>query len=336
MRVGVIGINYKSSDLNLRELIAKRCQMCFSNESDEAARLCCVVLSTCNRTEIYFSAADLTEAHSDILHLLRQDISEPFEHALYSYFGSDCFLHLATVTAGMDSIILAESEIQRQVKIAYENALLHRFLPSVMHFIFQKSLKIGKKVRCSFPILQSKNTLESTLFDLAGHFVADMSEAAILFIGNSEINRKIIHFFKKKEKHRITVCTRGLMSAEELVQNYNIKTVDWSQLSHWKDYEIVICGTNRPDYLLKPEHISSDSRTKIVFDLSLPRNVDPRLSRNPQITLMNIEELGQLIDKKRIIHLKEISASEELINSHVERYCALLHEKENRSVLCTV
>lgn len=334
MRAGVIGINYKSSDLNLRELIARRCQICFGAESKDAERLCCVVLSTCNRTEIYFSAPDLTEAHSEILHLLRQDISVPFEHALYSYFGIDCFMHLATVTAGMDSIILAESEIQRQVKISYENAVLHRFLPSVMHFIFQKSLKIGKKIRCSFPILQSKTTLEGIIFDLAGHFVEEPREASLLFIGNSEINRKIIHFFKKKECHRITVCTRGLVSAEELVLSYNIKTADWSDISRWKEYDIVICGTNRQDYLLKPEHLSDNSRTKIIFDLSLPRNVDPRLSRHPQITLMNIEELGQLIDKKRINHLKEIAASEELISSHVERYSALLHEKENRSLSC--
>ena len=123
MRIGVLGINHKSSELPVREMLARACLCKFAKQAEIAQELYCVVLSTCNRTEIYFSADDLAVAHTLILSCLREEVPEPFEHKLYTYFGFDCFLHLAMVTSGLDSVILGESEIQRQVKIAYETTL---------------------------------------------------------------------------------------------------------------------------------------------------------------------------------------------------------------------
>ncbi len=91
MRVGVVGINFKTSPLEIREKLAKACHYCFSAQALSPKREGTVLLSTCNRTEIYFSAEDLAEAHSDILNVLREFIDAPFEQKLYSFFGPDCF-----------------------------------------------------------------------------------------------------------------------------------------------------------------------------------------------------------------------------------------------------
>jgi len=139
MRIAVLGINHKSSDLELREQLARVVQRSLLGESPIAEKLGLVVLSTCNRTEIYFSQEDLAAAHTELLAHLRSEIPVPFEHKLYSYFGADCFTHLALVTAGLDSLIPCETEIQRQVKMAYAHGCLYRKLPSAVHFLFQKS-----------------------------------------------------------------------------------------------------------------------------------------------------------------------------------------------------
>ncbi|HSW87186.1 MAG TPA: glutamyl-tRNA reductase [Rhabdochlamydiaceae bacterium] len=328
MRVGLVGISYKSSDLYLRELLAKACQQCFGGESSHADRLNCVLLSTCNRTEVYFSAEDLAEAHSEILHLLRSWIDLPFEHKLYSYFGEDCFNHLALVTTGLDSVIIAESEIQRQVKEAYENACLYHHLPSCIHFMFQKSLKIGKWIRASSALVRTNVSLEGMIFELGQALFKNIKESSVLFIGNSEINRKIIRYFKLKGIDHLSLCTRGLVSAQEMSQEYRLHLLEWSNMSDWQDFDLVVCGTNQHEYLIHPGQMRyHPAKNQVIFDLSMPRNVDPRLNRDPLITLLNIDELGRLIDKKQQWHQLEIIQSEEAIKKAVERQLELFDRK---------
>ena len=196
MHIGVLGINHKSAEIWTRELVSKACQKRLVCESSVAEKFCCVLLSTCHRTEIYFSAENLAEAHSELLNVLREEISIPFEHKIYSYFGLDCFTHLAHVTSGLDSVIIAESEIQRQVKVAYEGAQLHYRLPSCLHFLFQKCLKVGKEVRSKTILSQGQVTIAKILFNISSHLLKNLSELPVLFIGNSEINRKMISYFK--------------------------------------------------------------------------------------------------------------------------------------------
>lgn len=332
MRVGVLGINYKSSDLQLREFLAKACQTSFGNESFFSSQFKVVLLSTCNRTEIYFSAEDLAQVHSELLAILRGKIELPFEHKLYSYFGVECFAHLATVTSGLDSVIIAETEIQKQVKTAYENACLYYTLPSCLHFMFQKCLKIGKEMRSSFPLSRGGVTLEGMIFHLSKLLLKDMKKTSVFFLGNSEINRKILSYFVRKGVGPITLCTRAPHSAKELKDNYSIQLVDWSSLSSWKDYDLVICATNQQEYLLFYEQADFTCKTRLVCDLGIPRNADPYLKQHPGITLFNVEELGRLIDQKQDYRKKEIESSAEKIRFFVEKQFGLFHNKQKKDV----
>src|SRR5580704_12720984 len=101
MRVGVVGINYKLADVKLREELARACHRCFSFGQNIHTKHTFILLSTCNRTEVYFHSEDLPEAHSCLLSILRSEVDEDFDQKLYSYFGPDCFLHLCRVTAGL-------------------------------------------------------------------------------------------------------------------------------------------------------------------------------------------------------------------------------------------
>jgi glutamyl-tRNA reductase len=332
MQIGVLGISYKSAEIGIREFVSKACLKRISRDSQMAENYRCVVLSTCNRTEIYFSAENLAEAHSDLLNILRDEIAVPFEHKLYSYFGADCFLHLAQVTAGLDSAIIAESEIQRQVKLAYEQTLLHFRLPSCMHFLFQKSLKLGKEVRSRLSLSENQVTIAKMLFQLSDHLLKDLSEAPVLFIGNSEINRKVIAYFKRKGIHRIALCTRSLHSASEMAERDKMTLLPWGRLAEWQEYPLVICASNAPHYLVdRPGHALS---TRLIFDLSMPRNVDPALSRHPSLALINMEELSGMIENQQTKNVIEIHRAEAIILEGVHRYLYAFREKEKRVYLC--
>lgn len=324
MRVGVVGISFKSSELSLRELLAKAFERCFAGEEHWNT----VLLMTCNRTELYFSGEDLPEMHSEILTRLRKVVSAPFEHKLYSYFGGECFTHLATVASGFDSAILAETEIQRQVKFAYTSACLRSVLPSCLHFMFQKCLKIGKWVRTTMPMTDSQAGLEKLIFQLSRLLLPEKGSPSVLFIGNSEINRKILSYVRSKGMEKITLCTRALHNAKEL----GVRTVSWEELPRWHSYDIVISGTiQHQDYLLSSKMLPQEPQNRLIFDLSVPRNVDPLLQRHPNIQLYNIEELSQLIDNKRRISHTEIQHVETCIRQQVEKQLFLFQNKERKA-----
>ncbi len=328
MQIGVLGVNHKSSKISVRECMAKACQNKISKESLIAERFSCVVLSTCHRTEIYFSAPNLAEAHSEILQVLRREIALAFEHELYSYFGFDCFLHLGYVVSGLDSVIIAESEIQRQVKVAYEQSQWYYPLPSCLHFLFQKSLKIGKEIRGNILLSQGKMNIPKMLFHISGHVVKNLPQESILFIGNSEINRQVMNFFRAKGINRISLCTRGTSAWEETA------TLPWEERVRWGEFSIVICGSNAPHYAIEPFQREHPVQTRLIFDLSVPRTVSPELARHPLLTLLNMEEIGQMLDQYQTKNGGEIQCAEQRILERVEGYLLSFREKAERALLC--
>lgn len=331
MDVGVIGINHKSAELALLEDFSKVCQRHFGQKG--AHNFPFILLSTCNRCEIYFSSEELCETHSYLLNVLREDISYPFEHNLYSYFGKDCFFHLACVTSGMDSAIIGESEIQGQVKRAYEMASLAKFntLSYELHFLFQKSLKIGKEVRTRLSLTPALTTIEEAVLGASTHLLDNHTHLKILLVGLSEINQKVLKKFKKKGFNDITICNRTLEKAISM----GLPFLHWEDLFHkWYDFDLVIFGTKSPEYLLTLESLPTKATRNVIIDLSMPRNVDPKLSKQSGITLLNLENLAKSINRKRKIQREMMARAEKKFIAHeIEKQMFLFEGKENRVFL---
>lgn len=276
LSIGVLGINFKTADLQLREAIARGAQS-LSGERAIFFRHPQVLLSTCNRTEVYFSAEDLASAHSDLLAHLRMQVADPFEHRLYSYFGIDCFAHLCRVAAGLDSAIFAETEIQRQVKVAYAQA---GHLSSSLHYAFQKALKVSKVIRSEHRLERGVPTLYGVLWRLA-----EWKNKRILLVGYSEINRGFASFLMHKGIDGFFLCTRN----PKLVRLEGAHVRDRSVLHSWQEYDLIVCASKTEQFLITGQGHSRHC----IFDLSVPRNVDPEVGKTA--TLYNID---QLIEQK--------------------------------------
>lgn len=321
MRIGVLGINHKLADLKLRELLAKACQRRFGPGNAIHGDKPFVLLSTCNRTEVYFSAFDLADRHSYLLHILRQEVHEEFDQKLYSYFGQDCFSHLSRVTAGLDSAILAETEIQGQVKVAYEMAAEYAVLPSEIHFLFQKSLKIGKHIREKLQMGRGMPDIEHALLHLGSQFFPSVKDAKVLFVGASAINQKIIHFFYNKGLSNLTLCNRSLKPGQ-------ISILPWNQLSRWPEFDWVIFGTKSGEYLIHKEDLPDRFERKLVIDLCVPRNVDPALGREQKITLMNIDQINCTLHTRRQQMSHLLMQADGLISEAASKQVCLFNERE--------
>ncbi len=311
LKIGVIGLNHKTAGLALREAMAKGAAALGGDKAIFFPHPI-VLLSTCNRTEIYFGGDDLTAAHSDLLNTLRRQIPDAFEHCLYSYFGIDCFEHLGRVTAGLDSAIVAETEIQRQVKIAYAKATEFCSLPSCMHYVFQKSLKIGKFIR---------NRLEMDLeipplFQAIWALSEDLYTKRILLIGHSEINRKIARALFQKGLHNIALATQN----PSAVSLPGVSPCSRDELERWHDYDVIICASFSDRYLLS----GTASSNQIIFDLSVPRNVDPTMQGGK---LYNIEEVNQWIEQRRALQIDKVTECLDLLRQETIRTAKAYRQK---------
>lgn len=272
---------------------------------------------------------DLAETHSYILQILREEIPEEFDQKLYSYFGFDCFYHLARVTSGLDSAIIAESEIQGQVKTAYETATSYIQLPLEMHYLFQKSLKIGKQVRSDIPLKPGLPDLEDAIFQTVFYFFKQQDPIRILFVGTSSINEKVLTFLQTKNCGHITICNRSLEAAEEFSSKYGVQQLQWSNLSNWHAYDCVIFGTKSTDFLIDNQNVPVNlSNEKLIVDLCVPRNVHPAVTSNPKITLLNIDQINRRLKIRKQKIVNALAKAEDLVALQAKKQIELFKKKE--------
>lgn len=300
MRIGVLGLNHRSASLAVREHFAR------AIEALECETHSIVCLSTCNRSEVYFSSNDPSELHEILLGQMRGSLSFEFEQYLYTFFGKDCFHHLARVVTGLDSAQVGECDIQRQVRNAYENGKEHRILSSELHFVFQKCFKIAKHIRTTYATEQWSVDLPHVIKSLLSNYEAKR----LLFVGFSDINRRIMKRLGKN--YEIELVT----SAED---------VPYPKVSHpvWDSYEVVVFGTKSPGYILEG---ALTSLPKVMLDLSVPRNVDPSLCLASD--LYNIDQLQAKCRQQQKRVATAIQQCEEEIASLIERQRTLYYQRE--------
>ncbi len=326
MRIGVVGINHKLADLSLRETLAKAFHKLFgANHTDFSY----IMLSTCNRIELYFSSSDLAETHTSILSLLKREIKQDCDQKLYSYFGMECFFHLSKVAAGFDSAIMAETEIQAQVKQAYEHAQKAKTLPSTLHSLFQKSIQISKFIRSKYNLGRGMPDIEHAIFQTGTHYFKTPKDKSILFIGSSAINKKVLHYLHHKGCKDITLCNRTEETAEKIVEEYSISLLPFEELHRWIEFDWVILGTSAPHYLIDEQNLK-ETNPKLIIDLSLPRNADPRIGQHPKLQLLNIDQINRMLKFRRKWIDSTFTEAEKEISSLVNKQLLLQLDRQSK------
>lgn len=337
MRIGVLGINHKLADLKLREQLAIACQRRFHAFSPLKLDHPFILLSTCNRTELYFCGEDLATTHTLFLQELKEEVPGDFEQKLYSFFGQDCFFHLAKVAAGLDSAIFGETEIQGQVKHAYEGATKHTKLPYPLHFLFQKSLKIAKNLRTAYLFDRTTQALEQAVYQTGMSRFPEHTSPSILIVGASSINQNVLSHLKRKGCKNITLCNRTSAKAEQLSRQFQVPLHSWDKLDQWHSFDWIILGTKAPDYLIRKECLNAPFRNeKLLIDLGLPRNADPQIAQDSRIHLFNIDQINTIVRSgQKQLNDEKIHAESTILEA-VAKHTSLFQIKTNFNPLLKI
>ncbi|HEX3511179.1 MAG TPA: glutamyl-tRNA reductase [Solirubrobacteraceae bacterium] len=331
-----LGISHKTAPVALRERLAFT-----EREASEFARAAtetravreAVVISTCNRTEIYLVVGDAVEAESDILGLLagraRIRLTELAE-AIYSPRNCDTARHLYNVTAGLDSMIVGEAEIQGQVRRAHEGAVAVGATGPLTNRLFAAALTTGKRVRTETSIGASRVSVPSVAIDLAQGLLGDLAERHVVILGAGETSELMARALSEQGAGTIFLANRHADRALSLAERVGGSVVGLEELPEQLVLaDIVLCSTSSPHPIVGREELElvmngRSGRPLLLIDVAVPRDVDPACGQLDGVTLYDIDDLQASVARNLSTREEELPAAREIVEQEIHRFARWL------------
>jgi glutamyl-tRNA reductase len=339
MPIAVIGANHKTAPIEVRERFAMgrtEAPSVLADLVDGGVTSEAVLLSTCNRSELYMSLADLNRGDGAFRAILADRIGvSPDKLSGYLYLLRDkaAVQHLFRVAAGLDSMVLGEPQIQGQVREAYQIAQETRGLggPVVgptLNRLFQTALNVGGRVRSETALGIGAASISTAAVELAKKIFGSLRGRNALVMGAGEMSEVTLECLRSEGIRSCVVTNRTHARAVELAEKWGGRAIPWNELEGaLPDVDIVICSTAAPHPVLSLERFRAAypkgaSKPLCIIDIAIPRDVDPRVGDEPNVFLYNIDDLKQIVDDSLERRKGVIPAADELVDQGVRDYWA--------------
>lgn len=322
-----LGLSHHSAPIVLRE------RFTFSHESmaalAETAGREITLLVTCNRIELYAALETPPIRPKEYMVQLLSKLSglnpELFVGSTYLLTGAKAMNHLLRVAAGLDSLVLGESQILGQVAEAYQLAADLDTTGPILTTLFQSAVRTGKRARTETAIGQNPTSLSSIAINLAQQVLGDLSERQILIVGTGEMGQLAVKTVRHRGLAHIAVANRTLAKAEELVAGSNGRSYGLEQLPEAiAAADVVITTARTTEAFIDESAISIRERPLVIVDIALPRNVAASVADMPNVQLFDLEDLETIIDESLTARQVEIPAVEAIIAEEYERFLKVL------------
>ena len=337
MKLFAAGLSHKTAPVELRERLAvdqaeladRARKLKSRGELDEI-----VLLSTCNRVELYGTTQ---RSSSDIKSLFQFLSSEARELDPYIYLHEDvdAARHLFRVTAGLDSMVLGETEITGQIKNAYEIARNAGLTGRVLNRLFQRAFQATKEIRTRTGIGRGTVSIKSTAVELIGK--ADLSQQSIMVLGGGEMAENCVRLLLKKGAQSIFISNRSFDRALDLATRCGGQAVCFGDcLFGMRDVDVVIAATSSTETLLNRADVENlmkarGQRPLVLIDISVPRNIDSAVVSVDNVSLYNIDDLEALARAGVQARERELTACHQIIEAHVAALTEKLHTEQAQS-----
>jgi glutamyl-tRNA reductase len=332
MQVLLIGLNHRTAPVALRERVAFSAEQARAageelrrqGVTDEA-----VVLSTCNRCEIYAvssEAADPAPRVEQFCSLFHGLSRAELDGCLYQLADSEAARHLYRVAAGLDSMLLGEAEILGQVREAYRHALDSGSTGAVLNRLFQGALEVGKRVRAETEIGSRPMSVASAGVRLAEKLFRNLRGHQALILGAGEMGRQVVVQMYDRGIRRLLVANRSQEHARQLAEHVRGEAVEWEALAQVlaaPDIVVASVSTEQPVVtraMLEQAMAARGNRPLFLVDLGVPRNVDPAAAGLYNLYLYNIDDLEAIVEQNRRAREQEIPRAEAIIAEHLGKF----------------
>jgi glutamyl-tRNA reductase len=327
-----LGVSHKTAPLELRErlsLTEGRAVSALRELTDAAGIHEAAAISTCNRTELYLIVSDPVEAESTALGVLtRQADIRPTELLghLYSLRSAEAARHLFGVTAGLDSMILGEAEIQGQVKRAYELALVEGGTGPILNRLFRGALAAGGRAREETGINEKGVSIPSVAVELARRALGDLSDRRVLMVGAGETAELVAQALVARGVDTVFVANRHYDRAIGLAQRFEGTAVRFEDLPEQMGAaDIVVSATNSPHHIVERDGLEQVMRERqgrplLAIDLAVPRDIEPDCREIPGVSVHDIDDVQQIVERNTSGREAEARRAEQIIEAELDRF----------------
>jgi glutamyl-tRNA reductase len=349
MHIHCLGINHTTASIGLRERLA------FTEDSLRAAlaRVGCggmensfnelVILSTCNRTEIY-AVSDRIEA--DDLELLlaetRRIPLEEFQPHLYHHVDEDVVRHLLRVASGLDSLVLGEPQILGQVTGALELARGAGSNGPLLSRLFQSAIHAGKRARTETHIARNPASVSSLAASLAERSVRKLANAQIVILGAGEMAELAVEALRKRGAVKVLVLNRTLEKAETLAKGWQAEASTFERMGEaLSAADVLIASTGAPHTIIHPgivERIMLERPTRplVMIDIAMPRDIDPLCNEIPNVNVYDMDSLHTRLEHSLAEREAEIPKVETILSQEQASFMAYFNSLDMLPLIAEV
>ena len=336
MHFYVVGVNHCTAPIAIRERLAISASqlpdalVSLYNYAVEG-----IILSTCNRTEIYSFHNNICVSEPDSVNFLKErakisraDLS-PF---IYIYQDEAAIEHLFRVASGLDSMIIGEFEILSQVKQALEEAEKTNLVSLPLLNLFREAVRVGRRVRAETGISRNALSVSSIAVEWAAKVVGNLDECKVLLIGTGEAGKLAAKALRERGTPQIVIVNRSYEKSAALAATLGGKVVGLNNLSEELNAcDIVISCTGAPHLILDFRAVESAMRARpdrplVIVDIAVPRDVEPEVKQISKVFLYDIDDLSQASELNRKKREGEMQKVAEIVKAEMKRFSSWCHD----------
>ena len=345
MRIHVVGVNHSTTPIEIRERLAVS-----SDHVPDALSLLRkyvsqgLILSTCNRTEVYSipNRGGSSQPGIDFLKAWANISNADLLPYVYCYHSEAAVRHLFRVASGLDSMIIGEFEILGQVNQSLEEARKARMVEHPLRNLFHQALRVGRRVREKTGISKNALSVSSVAVALAAKDIGDLTRCKALVIGTGEAGRLVAKALKERGISQITTTSRSYDKASTLAAALGGSSVDIGSLGReLATCDIAISCTGAPHLILDLKSVENAMRARfhrplVIIDIAVPRDVEPQVGQISNVFLYDIDDFTHLSELNRKQRETEIKKAMEIIEAEVKRFTTWWQAMEVKPVISSL
>ena len=332
MNIFVIELNHKTATVEVREKLAfngPKLEEGLSSMRSLPGISEAVILSTCNRVEIYTSAKDKKRGPETIKEFLSQFHGldrAALETSLYVHSGLPAVQHIFRVACSLDSLVLGEPQILGQMKDAFEFALERKATGVLLNKLMKKAISVAKRVRTETKIAENAVSISYAAVELAKKILGELTGKSFMLLGAGEMAELAAKHLVNSGATDVVVANRTFETGCRLAEEFCGRAVKFEEFHDQLGYtDIVICSTGAPHYVLTREEMGKvmkqrRQRPVFIIDISVPRNIDPEINHIDNVYLYSVDDLQEVVDANISERRKEAEKAEEIVQEEIETF----------------
>jgi glutamyl-tRNA reductase len=349
MKILAVGINHKTSAIETREkffLSPLERELLLSEFKNDASVFSTIILSTCNRCEIYATVDEdhqAVEILNKLFSIKHQPMTDDLQGLFYVLEGQKAVEHLLRVACGVDSLILGEKQILGQIKDAVELSRQNLMMDKTFNILTNLALETAKKARRETEIDFGGSSVSWASVCMAQNMLGSLEDKTVLILGSGKMGRLAVEQLIKKGVKKIYIMNRTIEKAEELAkQSGGIAVGFWEIPEILPQIDVCICSSSCPHYLIEKDLVENTmlrrGSQKLVFiDISMPRNIDPSVAEVKDVSLVTVDDLDRVVQDNMQKRLGAALQVEQIVISKVQEYYAVINKirliEENNSLI---